>query len=32
MYQDALDGDKRNVAIFQVKIDQAQAELTKAQK
>ena len=32
MYQDALDGDKRNVALFQEKIDQAQAELAKAQK
>ena len=32
MYQDALDGDKRNVALFQEKIDQAQAELAKTQK
>ena len=32
MYQDALDGDKRNVAIFQEKIDQTQAELAKTQK
>jgi hypothetical protein len=32
MYQDALDGDKRNVALFQEKIDQTQAALTKAQK
>ena len=32
MYQDALEGDKRNVALFQEKIDQTQAALTKAQK
>lgn len=32
MYQDALDGDKHNVALFQEKIDQAQAELAKTQK
>jgi len=32
MYQDALDGDKRNVALFQEKIDQTQAELAKNQK
>ena len=32
MYQDALDGDKRNVALFQEKIDQTRAALTKAQK
>jgi len=32
MYQDALEGDKRNVALFQEKIDQTQTALTKAQK
>ena len=32
MYQDALEGDKRNVALFQEKIDQTQVALTKAQK
>ena len=32
MYQDALEGDKHNVAVFQEKIDQTQAELAKAQK
>lgn len=32
MYQDALEGDKRNVALFQEKIDQTQADLAKAQK
>jgi hypothetical protein len=32
MYQDALDGDKRNVALFQEKIDRTQAELAKTQK
>jgi hypothetical protein len=32
MYQDALDSDKRNVAAFQEKIDQTQADLAKAQK
>jgi hypothetical protein len=32
MYQDALDGDKRNVALFQEKIDRTQADLAKAQK
>jgi hypothetical protein len=32
MYQDALEGDKHNVALFQEKIDQAQADLAKAQK
>jgi hypothetical protein len=31
MYQDALEGDKRNVALFQDKIDQTQAALNKAQ-
>lgn len=32
MYQDALDGDKRNVEIYQEKIDQTQADLSKAEK
>ena len=32
MYQDALESDKRNVAFFQEKIDQTQADLAKAQK
>jgi hypothetical protein len=32
MYEDALQGDKRNVEIFQNKIDQAQADLAKAEK
>ena len=32
MYQDALQGDKQNVEIFQNKIDQAQADLAKAEK
>ena len=32
MYQDALEGDKRNVAMFQEKIDQTQAQLAKTQK
>jgi hypothetical protein len=32
MYEDALRGDKRNVEIFQEKIDQTQAELAKAEK
>lgn len=32
MYQDALQGDKKNVEIFQEKIDQAQADLAKAEK
>ncbi|MBZ5504694.1 MAG: hypothetical protein LAO78_04315 [Acidobacteriia bacterium] len=32
MYQDALEGDKHNVALFQEKIDQTQADLAKAQK
>jgi hypothetical protein len=32
MYQDALEGDKRNVALFQEKVDQTQADLAKSQK
>ena len=32
MYQDALDGDQNNVQVFQDKIDQAQADLAKAEK
>jgi hypothetical protein len=32
MYQDALESDKHNVAFFQEKIDQTQADLAKAQK
>ena len=32
MYQDALQGDKQNVEVFQNKIDQAQADLAKAEK
>ena len=32
MYQDALDGDKNNIQLYQNKIDQAQADLTQAQK
>jgi hypothetical protein len=32
MYQDALEGDKRNVALFQEKIDQTQSDLANAQK
>jgi hypothetical protein len=32
MYQDALQGDQHNVQLFQDKIDQAQAELAKADK
>jgi hypothetical protein len=31
-YEEALQGDKRNVEIFQDKIDQAQADLAKAEK
>src|SRR5262249_49987500 len=31
MYQDALDGDKSNVQTYQDKIDQAQADLAKAE-
>jgi hypothetical protein len=32
MYEDALEGDKRNVEIFQEKIDRTQADLSKAEK
>jgi hypothetical protein len=32
MYQDALQGDKQNVEVFQNKIDQTQADLAKAEK
>jgi len=32
MYQDALEGDKENVQVFQNKIDQAQSDLEKAEK
>jgi hypothetical protein len=32
MYQDALEGDKKNVALFQEKIDQTQSDLANAQK
>lgn len=32
MYEDALQGDKQNVEIFQNKIDQTQADLAKAEK
>jgi hypothetical protein len=32
MYEEALQGDKQNVEIFQNKIDQAQADLAKAEK
>lgn len=32
MYQDALQGDKQNVQVMQDKIDQAQADLNKAEK
>jgi hypothetical protein len=32
MYEDALQGDRQNVEIFQNKIDQAQADLAKAEK
>jgi hypothetical protein len=31
MYEDALQGDKRNVEIYQEKIDQTQADLSKAE-
>ena len=31
-YEEALQGDKRNVEVFQDKIDQAQADLAKAEK
>jgi hypothetical protein len=32
MYEEALQGDKQNVEIFQNKIDQTQADLQKAEK
>jgi|SRR5947209_2802763 len=32
MYQDALQGDQNNIQLFQSKIDQAQADLAKAEK
>jgi hypothetical protein len=32
MYEEALQGDRQNVEIFQDKIDQAQADLSKAEK
>lgn len=32
MYQDALEGDQHNVELYQNKIDQAQADLAKAEK
>jgi hypothetical protein len=32
MYQDALEGDKHNVELYQGKIDQTQEDLTKAEK
>jgi hypothetical protein len=32
MYQDALEGDKQNVQVFQNKIDQTQSDLEKAEK
>jgi hypothetical protein len=32
MYQDALQGDQNNVQLFQTKIDQAEADLAKAEK
>jgi hypothetical protein len=32
MYQDALQGDQQNVQLYQDKIDQAQADLAKAEK
>jgi hypothetical protein len=32
MYQDALQGDRQNVEVFQNKIDQTQADLAKAEK
>ena len=32
MYEDALEGDKKNIEIFQEKIDQTQADLAKAEK
>ena len=32
VYQEALEGDKQNVQVFQNKIDQARADLDKAEK
>ncbi len=32
MYEEALQGDRQNVEIFQNKIDQTQADLAKAEK
>lgn len=32
MYEDALENDKKNVAFYQQKLDQAQSDLTQAQK
>lgn len=32
MYQDAIDNDKKNVVFYQQKVDQAQADLAKAEK
>lgn len=32
MYQDAIDNDKKNVAFYQQKLDQTQADLAKAEK
>lgn len=32
MYEEALEGDKKNVEIFQEKIDQTQSDLSKAEK
>jgi len=32
MYQDALEGDKNNIQLYQSKIEQAQADLAQAQK
>ena len=31
MYQDAIENDKKNVALFQEKVDQTQSDLTKVQ-
>jgi hypothetical protein len=31
MYQDALEGDQNNVQVFQNKIDEAQADLARAE-
>ena len=32
MYEEALQGDRQNVEIFQNKIDQTEADLSKAEK